>query len=146
MNNNAPQKDAERLCKIKNLETIAKYGCCAFTYLWCLGIEPDSISAIEILDDALRTGKLGEDCIVKWAEFGNWITGRNIQVEFIDIKDIKKIKERTPVRYDFKGQSHWVGVENGIIKYNSLGDGNSQCVNHGKPVTMRKISIKGIKR
>lgn len=141
---NNPQKDAELITKIKNIESIAKYGCCAFVYLWCLGIEPDNLHAIEILDDAIRMKKLGEDCLVKWAEFGAWITGRNIEVEFIDIKDIKKIKERTPVRYDYKGKSHWVGVEKGMIKFDPLGIGQSQCVALGKPVTMRKIIVKGM--
>lgn len=142
----SPQKDAEKLCKIKNFEVISKYGCCAFTYLWCLGIEPDSIHAIEILDDGIKARKLDEECTVKWVEFGQWLTGREIQVDFIDIKDIKKIKERTPVRYDFKGLSHWVGVENGKVAFDPLGIGNSNCVNHGKPSTMRKITIKGVRK
>lgn len=154
MTSNSPQKDAITLSKIKNLETIAKYGCCAFVYLWCLGIEPDSIRAIEILDDAIRTQKLGEDCLVKWAEFGTWLTGRGISVEFIDIKDIKNIRERTPVFYSTQKRNkdgslpsgHWVGVENGKIKYDPMGLGNSNNVKYGSPITRRKIIIKGIKK
>lgn len=141
---NRPQTLSKKLLKIKHLENISKYGCCAFVYLWCLGIEPEDTQAIEILDDAINDRKIEEDCTVKWAEFGTWLTGRTITVDFIDIHDIRKIKERTPVRYDYKGCSHWVGVENGKVEFDPLGKDVSQCVKFGKPVTMRKIIIKGV--
>ncbi|MCQ2052948.1 MAG: hypothetical protein MJZ03_03335 [archaeon] len=150
-----PQKTAKELLKIKHLNSIAQNGCCAFVYIWCLGIEPDDeLNAIEILDDAIEQKKLGEDCLVYWSEFGSWLTGREINVEFVDIKDIKKIKERTPVFYSTKKRNadgslpegHWVGVENGKIRLDPMGIGNSQNVKYGNPLTMRRITIKGIKK
>lgn len=124
----------------ERLESIEKYGCCAFVLLWTLGIEPDDdFIAIMTVSDMIEDGVIGKDCTVKWAEAILYLTGRNATVEFADIKSIKSIKERTPVRYDYNGKSHWVGVQNGKIEFNPLK--NSVCVENGKPVTCRKIKI-----
>lgn len=140
-----PQDVARKLYdefKCPELQTIAKYGCCAFVLLWCLGIEPDEdAEAVITVSRMIRNGAIQSDCTVKWYDAIKYMTGRTSSVDFIDIKTIKGIKDRTPVRFDYNGKSHWVGVEKGKIKFNPLG--NSVCVNMGKPATMRKLNISG---
>lgn len=136
------QDDAERLSAIfpecERLNIIAKNMCCASVALWIMGIEEKS--HLDII--ASELGKtLEKDCTVVWQPFFEEITGRKINVEFKNIstlKDIKNIKGRIAVRCDYNGHSHWVGVENGIIKYNSKR--NSNCVEKGKPATARIIT------
>ena len=124
----------------ERLATIGKYGCCAFVLLWCLGIEPDNMEAIELVNDMINAGVIEKDCTVHWVEAVKFLTGRDITVEFKNIKDILSIKDRTPVRYDYKGQGHWVGVEWGMIAFNPLKQSN--CVDKGVPVTARIIKLK----
>lgn len=138
-----PQTLAREFCSIispARLETIGKYGCCAFVLLWCLGIEPDNMEAIELVNDMINAGVIEKDCTVHWAEAVKFLTGRDITVEFKNIKDILSIKDRTPVRYDYKRQGHWVGVERGMIAFNPLKQSN--CVDKGVPVTARIIKLK----
>ena len=138
-----PQTLAREFCSVispARLETIGKYGCCAFVVLWCLGIEPDNMEAIELVNDMINAGVIEKDCTVHWAEAVKFLTGRDITVEFKNIKDILSIKDRTPVRYDYKGQGHWVGVERGMIAFNPLKQSN--CVDKGVPVTARIIKLK----
>ena len=138
-----PQTLAREFCSVispARLETIGKYGCCAFVLLWCLGIEPDNMEAIELVNDMINAGVIEKDCTVHWAEAVKFLTGRDITVEFKNIKNILSIKDRTPVRYDYKGQGHWVGVERGMIAFNPLKQSN--CVDKGVPVTARIIKLK----
>lgn len=137
-----PQSTALDISNFEHIKAIAKYGCCAFVALWCMGIEPDNdIEAIRILNDAIKAGVLDKECTVNWDKFLPWVTGRKIDVQFKNISSIKSITKRTAVRYDYNGCSHWVGVENGAIKYNSLK--NSVCVTKGKPVTAREFWLNG---
>lgn len=140
---NNPQSLCKEIQKIKHLDAIEKYGCCAFVFMWCLGIDPTDITAIQTIDDLITTKVIDSECTVDWAKMGKALTGRDISVEFIDIKDLSGIRERTPVRFDYKGRQHWVGVEKGMIAFNSLS--YSQCVDLGRPVTMRKLIIRGKK-
>ena len=138
-----PQTLAREFCSVispARLETIGKYGCCAFVLLWCLGIEPDNMEAIELVNDMINAVVIEKDCTVHWVEAVKFLTGRDITVEFKNIKDILSIKDRTPVRYDYKGQGHWVGVERGMIAFNPLE--YSQCVDKGRPATARLLKIK----
>jgi len=105
----------------ERLESIGRYGCCAFVLLWCLGLEPEDIDAIKTLNNMINAGVIEKDCTVKWAEAAQYLTGRKITVEFKDIKDLR------------------VGVENGMIKFNPLV--YSQCVDKGRPVTARIIKL-----
>ena len=124
----------------ERLETIYKYGCCAFVLLWCLGIDPDDIHAIELVSDMIDAKVIEADCTVHWVEACRFLTGRDLQVEFKDIKNLFSIKDRTPVRYDYKGKSHWVGVMRGMIAFNPLD--HSICVEKGRPVTARILKLK----
>lgn len=138
-----PQTLAQEFCSVispARLETIGKYGCCAFVLLWCLGIEPDNMEAIELVNDMINAGVIEKDCTVHWVEAVKFLTGRDITVEFKNIKNILSIKDRTPVRYDYKGMGHWVGVERGMIAFNPLKQSN--CVDKGVPVTARIIKLK----
>lgn len=139
-----PQTFAEEIKD--NVSNIAKYGCCAFTALWTVGVEPDEDgTAIGIINDAINAGVIENDCTVKWIEFYKWLTGRTVKVEFRDIKCLKELKgvktwsDRIPVRFDYKGKSHWVGVQNGEVRFNSLK--HSNCVEFGKPATARIITL-----
>lgn len=142
----APQTLAKELNQMfpnKNLESIAKWGCCAFTLLWCLGLEPEDIDAIKVLFELQKAGAIDEECTVYWAKAIEHLTGRTLEsLDKVKIKSIKSIKKRTPVRYVYNGQGHWVGVENGKIAFNSLS--HSNCVENGKPTEMRVLKIKGV--
>ncbi len=133
-----PQTIAQSLAK--NMQSIADNACCAFTFMWCLGLDLSDSEAIQTVSDAMTTGALESDCTVKWAEFGKFLTGKIIDVDFKKCTDISRIKERTPVRFDWNGLSHWVGVENGRVAFNSLL--NSNCVTKGKPAQMRVIKVR----
>jgi len=54
-----------------------------------------------------------------------------------DIKSLKDLPENVyaAVRFDYNGKSHWVGVYNREVIYNSLEFSN--CFSYGKPVTAR---------
>lgn len=144
----APQTLAIELSEYfndKRLKSVADYGCCALVLMWCLGIEPDEdVDAVLKVIDMIKKKKIDEDCTVKWADAVKFLTGRTLEsVDFIDTKVIGNIKERTPVRFDFQGKSHWVGVENGVIAFNPLKYSN--CVTYGRPATKRILHIKGVK-
>lgn len=138
-----PQDLSIELSKME-LDNIGKNGCCAFVFLWCLGIEPDNpLESIRLVDEAIKKNYIMKDCTVKWYEWGKALTGRTIDVEKVKITTISNIKERTPVFYSINGVSgHWVGVENGKIAYNPIKD--SINVKQGKPRELRKIIIKGM--
>ena len=139
---NHPQSYAEKIYQqfpTKKLKSIKDYGCCAFVLLWCLGYEPEDIEAILTLGRMIDKKVIDVDCTVYWSPAAEYVFGRKINVEKIAITTIKGIKERTPVMFTYNGKSHWVGVENGKIAFNPLE--NSVCVNNGKPVTCRKITL-----
>lgn len=136
-----PQTYAERIAG--NIRSIADFSCCALTFIWCMNLDPDNAEALKIVSDAIDAGVLKKDCTVKWEEFGKWLTGRKVEVNYRNIQsleDIKNLRGRIPVRYDHNGKSHWVGVEDGEIRFNSLV--TSVCVNKGKPVTARIITMR----
>ncbi len=139
-----PQTLAEELYKqfpqIK-LKAIMQYACCAFTFMWCMGIEPDDAEAIIIISKCLDAGVIDADCTVYWDKMARHLTGRSCAVDKVEITSIAKIKDRTPVRYDYSGRSHWVGVEKGKIKFNSLKSSN--CVTKGKPTQARILHFSG---
>lgn len=141
-----PQTLAEELTHYfndKNLKAVADYGCCAFVLMWCLGIEPDNdIDAVLKVIDLIQKKKIKEDCTVEWAKAIKYLSGRELkEIKFVDSKYISCIKKRTPVRYDYKGKSHWVGVENGVICFNPLAV--STCVTFGHPGSRREIKLTG---
>lgn len=140
----APQTYAEELNEVfpnSKLTAISKYGCCAFVLLWCLGIEPDhDIDAIKTVARLMDKGAITDTCTVKWAEAIKALSGRSLKkIEFVDTKVISNIQERTPVRYDWNGKCHWVGVENGKIAFNPLR--YSYCVEKGAPASKRVITL-----
>lgn len=125
-------------------ETIGKYGCLAMCYAFCLGIEPELDSEyIRIVSDAMDKGILDEECTVLDAsKYLQYLSGKRWNVSKVDLispAQIAEIKQRTPVRFDYNGRSHWVVVENGQIVFNSLEKSN--CVAFGKPTTARYITL-----
>lgn len=134
-----PQTYANDLCNLP-LELIAEFGCCAFVTMWALGINKTDIEAIYTVAQAMKEGALKMDCKVKWYDFAKFLGKPISVVEFRDIDSLKGIKARTPVRYDYNGKSHWVGVENGKIKFNPIKE--SFCVKYGKPATARILTLK----
>ena len=98
-----PQTLAEELYNQfpnEKLRNIKDFGCCAFTLLWCLGIESDDAKAIMTLGQLIDSKAIEEDCTVLWAKACQYLTGRNLTVEFKNITSIKDIKKRTPVKYE----------------------------------------------
>lgn len=142
-----PQTLAEKLYVYfpnAQLKAIKDYACCAFTLMWCLGKEPDDTTAIMAVADMIKHRVLDVDCTVYWAKAADYLTGQKLTVEFKDItdlKEIKTIKGRIPVKFSFNGKSHWVGVENGKVKFNALE--KSVCVSKGVPVAARILHISG---
>ena len=142
-----PQTLAEKLYQqfpTMKLKSIKDYACCAFTLMWALGYEPDDAEAVLTAGYMIDKKVIDIDCTVYWAKSAEYLTGRKISVEFKEIKDLKEIKNikgRIPVKYSYNGKSHWVGVENGRVKFNALE--KSLCVDKGKPVTARILTIDG---
>lgn len=140
-----PQTLAEELYKhfpTPKLKAIKDYACCAFTLIWWLGIDCSDVDAIMLVSDLMNHNALDVDCTVIWSLCIKQLTGREMEsLEKIQIKDIKKIKERTIVKFSNGGYSHWVGVEGGKVVFNSLKYSN--CVAKGKPTEARIIKIKG---
>lgn len=127
-------------------EAIAKNGCLAMAYLYCIGIE-DDIELLTSVAKAMEKGLLGSDCFVNDAEkYLTWISGKRYSVTKKSIEEIvkdgglKTLKEPTPVRYDYNGLYHWVVMQEGKIIFNSLS--NSVCVKYGQVSTARIISLK----
>lgn len=135
------QDVAKNLARAKNLDSIAKNGCCAFCVLWFFGVDNCNDDAILLLNDAINDGVILPDCTVLWKEFARWLTGREIEVEFRDIKSLKEISGRAIVKFVNGSYEHWVGVEDGRVVFNS--QKHSECVAKGKPVTARIITLKG---
>jgi hypothetical protein len=142
-----PQTLAEQIYQqfpTMKLKSIKDYACCAFTLMWTLHVEPDDAEAILTVGRMMDKGAIDVDCTVYWDKAARFLTGKGVAVQFVDItdpKELKKIKDRTPVKFSYNGKSHWVGVENGRVKFNALE--KSLCVEKGKPVTMRIIKTDG---
>ena len=115
-----PQTLAEELYKhfpTPKLKSIKDCACCAFKLLWWLGIDCDDTTAIMTVSDLIRSLALDEDCTVYWAECIRQLTGREMEsLEKVPITSIKKIKEKTIVKYTNGKTGHWVGVQNGLIR------------------------------
>lgn len=143
-----PQTFAEELYKhfpTPKLKMIKDNACCAFTLLWWLDIDCTDIAAIMLVSDLIKEKALDVDCTVYWAECIRQLTGREMEsLEKVPITSIKKIKEKTIVKYTNGKTSHWVGVQNGKVVFNSLV--SSVTVAKGKPSEMRVIKIKGVKK
>jgi hypothetical protein len=138
-----PQTLAERLYNEfpnPRLRSIKDNACCIFTLMWCLGLDPEDADAIITVGKLIDKGIIDEDCLVYWQRAIEHLSGRQATVDFVDITDIKKIKNRTPVLYVKGKHEHWVGVEKGKIAFNSLDYSN--CVANGQPKTMRVLNFK----
>ena len=142
-----PQSLAEELFKHfhdPKLKAIKDYACCAFSLIYWLGIDCEDVDAIMLVSDLINKHALDTDCTVYWSECIKQLTGREMEsLEKVQIKDIKKIKEKTIVKFSNGGYSHWVVAENGKVIFNSLK--YSKCVSEGKPTEARIIKIKGVK-
>ena len=142
-----PQSLAEELFKHfhdPKLKAIKDYACCAFSLIYWLGIDCEDVDAVMLVSDLINKHALDTDCTVYWSECIKQLTGREMEsLEKVQIKDIKKIKEKTIVKFTNGKYSHWVVVENGKIVFNSLKYSN--CVENGKPTEARIIKIKGAK-
>ena len=142
-----PQSLAEELFKHfhdPKLKAIKDYACCAFSLIYWLGIDCEDVNAIMLVSDLMNHKALDVDCTVYWAECIKQLTGREMEsLEKVQIKDIKKIKEKTIVKFTNGKYSHWVVAENGKVVFNSLK--YSKCVSEGKPTEARIIKIKGAK-
>ena len=138
---NHPQSLAEKLYQqfpCTKLKSIKENACCILTLMWCLGIEPDDCEAIMTVGRMLDKKVLDSDCTVYWNKCSLYLTGKPLNVQFAEITDkkqLKKIKERTPVYFEYNGKGHWVGVEQGKIGFSSLD--HSVCVEKGKPTKAR---------
>ena len=142
-----PQSLAEELYKhfpTSKLKAIKDYACCAFSLIYWLGIDCSDVDAVMLVSDLMKHNALDVDCTVYWAECIKQLTGREMEsLEKVQIKDIKKIKEKTIVKFSNGGYSLWVVVENGKVVFNSLK--YSKCVSEGKPTEARIIKIRGLK-
>ena len=142
-----PQTLAEELYKhfpTPKLKSIKDYACCAFSFIYWLGLDLSDIDAIMLVSDLINEHALDSDCTVYWAECIRKLTGREmLSLEKKNITSIKNIKEKTIVKFTRGKVGHWVVVEEGKVVFNSLSF--SRCVEEGKPAECRIIKIKGVK-
>lgn len=121
--------------------TIGKYGCLAMCYLFCANVPISKY--YDIISKAMDCGILDNECTVLDAsKFIEFTTGKKCTVtkeQFLQEDLEKEMHSPTarPVRFDYKGNSHWVVVEKGLIVFNSLE--HSVCVEKGFPSTQRII-------
>lgn len=145
-----PQTTAQELYevfKIPMFKPIADSACCVLTLMWCLHMEKlTDFEAIEKTHEMIKAKAIKSDCTVKWYDAVEYLTGRPLRgVEFKDISSLKGIKERTPVLFRAptddpdKPSEHWVGVENGRIRFNALV--YSKTVATGKPAEARILKL-----
>ena len=138
-----PQTLAEELYKhfpTPKLKAIKDYACCAFSLIYWLGIDCSDVDAIMLVSDLMKHNALDPDCTVYWSECIKQLTGREMKsLEKVQIKDIKKIKERTIVKFSNGGYSHWVGVEGGKVVFDPKG--NSKTIAEGKPVLIKVLKF-----
>lgn len=145
-----PQDLAKELYQLfpnEDLKKIYEFACCAFVTMWSLGLEPEDIEAIKIVQKMRKVAVISSDCVVYWFKIVPYLTGRELEdVEFKKINSLKGITARTPVLMaqegNEKGEGHWVGVEKGKIRFNPKRD--SVNVKLGKPVEARILKIKGV--
>ena len=137
---NNPQTMAAKIGEAtgdKKLIAVGKWGCCAFTALWIVGLEDATDNICTVIREI---GKgLDDECTVYWNVFYKNVTGKNATVERREIKNLSELKKigRCAVRFDYQGASHWAGVEHGKVAFNSLEF--SRCLTYGKPTTARII-------
>lgn len=139
----------ERLHPQTDIENIGKYSCLLQCYIYCAGVQLDTLEYFKICLHAVNAGVMVSgvtgDCTVESAPlFLKWLTGKKWNVEKKVVCSIKNIKELTPVRYYYydnenKRHEHFVVVKDGVIVFNPLL--NSNCVNKGLPDSARIISI-----
>jgi len=123
---------------------IGKWGCLAMCYIYCAGVEPDDPEEyIRLVSHAMDEGLLDEECTVLSAsKLLKFVSGKDYYVgkKDVDEKNIKDIKEPTPVRFSYYGSGHWVVVENGEIAFNPLS--YSKSVEKGRPTSARPITLR----
>ena len=131
---------------MKNPQTrammIGKYGCLAMSYLYCIGIMPDTEGEmIKHISTAIDKGLLDSECTVLDASaLLQFFTGKKWHVAKKKVDDINDIKEATPVRFTYGDKGHWVVVRDGRIVFNSIED--SICVKKGFPTEARIITLR----
>ncbi|MBR3197091.1 MAG: hypothetical protein IKF66_01170 [Methanobrevibacter sp.] len=141
-------KELNELFPNEDLKKISDFACCAFVVMWCLGVDPEDIDAIKLVQEMRKKGVIRNDCVVFWYKIVPYLTGRELEnIEFKKITSLKGIKGRTPVLMakagNAEGDGHWVGIENEKIKFNPKK--YSVNVEKGKPVEARILKIKGVK-
>lgn len=116
--------------------------CLYYCYLYCVGIEFENEGQALYEADRKRRQKIldNDGTVLDAVKLLSNITGRKVNVTKKEVSSISEIKEKTPVRFDYNGKSHWVVVANGEIVFNSIE--NSVCVKNGKPTTARIIEWK----
>lgn len=130
------------------INTIGKYGCLMFCYMYCCGIDPDNTAEyFKIASDAIDAGVdisgVAEDCTVMNAEkFIKWLTGRDVRVYKKVVANIVYIDKLTPVRFYYineeaKRIDHFVVVEGGMVVFDPILDSRSVAI--GRPDSARCI-------
>lgn len=123
----------------ENIKAIGKWGCLAMGYLWCIGLDGDCSDYVRSVSNAMNySAKLPKDqqfidsecTVLDAAKYLEYHSGKKFKVLKKNISDLSEIKEPAMVRFTYNGACHWVGVENGMIAFNSLA--NSLCVTKGK--------------
>lgn len=126
----------QSLCKL-----LGENACCAFTALWVMDITSPATQVL-VCSEEIGNG-LTDDCTVLWEAFFKNVSGKKIKIEFVKINSLDDLKKygnkKIPVKFTYNGKSHWVGVQNGKVVYNSLD--YSSCVANGKPTDARIITF-----
>ena len=122
-------------------EVIGKYGCLAFCYIYCMGIDPSNYPEyLKIVSDAIDEGVnisgIAPDCTVENADkFIKWLSGREVRVSHKVVASIKNIDKPTPVRFYYidgeaKRHNHFVVVEAGQVVFDPIVDSRSVAIGH----------------
>ena len=142
-------KNIQDICEI-----MGKWSCLAFSYAYCALKDiatPEEINNEDFINVALLSqvylalknqDNLDEESTVLDAsKFMKAINGKDYKITKKSIKNLIEL-DQTPkacVRFDYNNNSHWVYVEFGKIKWNSMH--LSKCVTMGMPTTARIIEL-----
>ena len=116
--------------------------CLFICYLYCVGIEPDSLESwMDYYKKALSLKVLDKDGFVLDApKLLKHLTGKTYSVTKKAITDIDEVVGMAPVLFSIDGENgHFVVVENGKIIFDPLE--NSRNVKYGHPISAREIKL-----
>ena len=143
-----PQKLALELNDLfpnSKLKSIGDFACCCLTLFWYLDLDMSDIDAIQTVAKLINKKVnneicLDNECIVHWFPIVEALTGRKLKsVSEKQITTLRSIKGKAIVKFGNGEKTHWGGVKNGKVVFDSLG--SSKTIAEGKPLLIKVLEF-----